>query len=268
MSRAEVRTEIDRPGYRTTLLRWVPVWRRNLKVWQKMAVPSILGNFGEPLLYLLALGYGLGSFVGNIGEMPYIVYLASGIVCSSAMMTASFEGMYSAYSRMAVQRTWNAMLATPIDVRDVVIGEAVWCATKSLISATAILIVSALLDAVASWLALFALPVVFLMGLCFGGFALIITSLARSYDFFLYFMTLVITPMLMLGGVFFPLERMPDFIQSAAVLLPLTHAVNLVRPMVTGTPIHDVGLHLAVLGGYAFVTLSIAIRLLNRRMTA
>ena len=250
------------------LLRWVAVWQRNFKVWQKLAGPSILGNFGEPLLYLLALGYGLGSFVGEIGDMPYIVYLASGIVCSSAMMTASFEGMYSAYTRMAVQRTWDAMLATPIDVRDVVIGEAVWCATKSLISATAILIVASLLGAVGSGLAVLALPVIFLMGLCFGGLALVITSFAKGYDFFLYFMTLVITPMLLIGGVFFPLEQMPGFIQTASALLPLTHTVKLVRPMVTGVPADNALLHLAVLAAYAVGTVSLAIHLLTKRMTA
>ena len=112
-------------------IRWFPVWQRNFRVWSKLAGPSLLGNFGEPLLYLLALGYGLGSFVGKMEEMPYVVYLASGIVVSSAMFTATFEGMYSAYTRMDVQRTWNAMLAAPLDVRDVVVGEMAWAPSSS-----------------------------------------------------------------------------------------------------------------------------------------
>ena len=81
------------------VLHWLPVWRRNFKVWSKMAGPSLLGNFGEPLLYLLALGYGLGSIIGSLQGLPYLIFLASGIVCSSAMVTASFEGTYSAYAR-------------------------------------------------------------------------------------------------------------------------------------------------------------------------
>lgn len=123
MSSDGVGEAILRPVGNHPSLRWVPVWRRNMLVWRKLAGPAILGNFGEPLLYLLALGYGLGAFVQNMSELPYLVFLASGTVCSSAMSTASFEGMYSAYTRMAVQNTWGAMLATPLAVRDVVLGE-------------------------------------------------------------------------------------------------------------------------------------------------
>ena len=96
-----------------TRMRWVAVWRRNARVWRKLLGPALLGNIGEPLLYLLALGYGLGVFVGELEGMDYITFLASGFVCASAMNTASFEGLYSAYTRMAVQDTWTAMYFTP-----------------------------------------------------------------------------------------------------------------------------------------------------------
>jgi len=233
-----------------------------------MLLPSILGNFGEPLLYLLALGYGLGSFVGEVRDMPYVTFLASGIVVSSAMFTASFESMYSAYTRMEAQRTWDAMLTTPIDVDDLVVGEAVWAATKSLVSGVCILVVGFGLGAMESWLALLALPVVMLTGLCFASMGLVVTSVARSYDFFLYYTTLVITPMLMLGGVFFPLERMPEVIQRVSGVLPLTHAVALVRPLVTGAAPGSVVLHLLVLIIYTVVAGSLAIGLIRKRMTA
>jgi lipooligosaccharide transport system permease protein len=249
-------------------VRWFPVWKRNFRVWSKMAGPSLLGNFGEPLLYLLALGYGLGSFVGDMQEMPYVVYLASGIVVSSAMFTASFEGMYSAYTRMDVQRTWEAMLATPLDIRDVVLGEMVWAATKSLFSGCAILVVAGLLGALGGWLALLALPVVMLTGLCFAAMALLVTAVAKGYDFFLYYTTLVVTPMLMLGGVFFPLERMPSAIQWGSNFVPLTHAVKLARPLVTGNVPADIALHLGVLFAYMLVAATLAIVLINRRLTA
>lgn len=248
--------------------RWLPIWQRNLRVWRKLAGPAILGNFGEPLLYLLALGYGLGTFVGSIEGMPYLVYLASGIVCSSAMFTASFEGMYSAYTRMEVQRTWDAMLTAPLDVRDVVLGEVAWCGTKSLISAGAILVVASALGAVDGWRALWALPAVLLTGLCFGAMALVVTAFARNYDFFLYYNTLFVTPMLLLGGVFFPLERMPEVIQSLSAFLPLTHAVAVVRPLMTGQPLEGAVGHLAVLAGYGAVTLALAAHLIRRRLVA
>ena len=124
------------------VLGWVPVWQRNVLVWRKLAAASLFGNFGEPLLYLLALGYGMGSLIGEVGGMPYLHYLASGIVCASSMMTASFEGTYSAYSRMAVQRTWDAILTAPLSIADVVTAETVWAASKALLSAGAILVVA------------------------------------------------------------------------------------------------------------------------------
>lgn len=249
-------------------LRWLPVWRRNFRVWVKLVGPALLGNFGEPLLYLLALGYGLGVFVGTIDGLPYIVYLASGIVCSSAMFTASFEGMYSAYTRMEVQRTWDAMLAAPLAVEDVVVGEAVWAASKSLLSAGAILLVAALLGAVTDWRALLALPVVLLTGLCFAALALVVTAFARNYDFFLYYNTLLLTPLLLVSGVFFPLAQMPTAIQWGALLLPLTHAVALVRPLLTGVWPALPWLHLLVLLAYTTVALWLAMYVLKRRLLA
>lgn len=246
--------------------RWRAVWWRNFHVWQRLAGPAILGNFGEPLLYLLALGYGLGSFVGDMQGMRYIVFLASGIVVSSAMTTASFEGMYSAYTRMEVQRTWESILTTPLSVSDVVFGEAVWGATKSVFSGVAILLVATLLGAVGDARAILVLPLVLLTGLCFASMSLVVTAVSRSYDFFLYYTTLVITPMLLIGGVFFPLDRMPQAIQTAAQALPLTHAVALIRPLVIGTTPHHVVLHLLVLGLYTLTPLMLAVRLVNRRM--
>lgn len=247
---------------------WLPVWRRNLRVWRKMARASMLGNFGEPLLYLLALGYGLGGLVGPVDDMSYLVYLASGIVCSSAMVTSSFEATYSAYTRMAEQQTWDAMITTPLEVRDVVVGEVAWAATKAAVSALCILLVAALLGAVAGWRALWALPVVLLTGLCFGAMAMVVTAVARSYEFFLYYQTLFVTPMFLLSGVFFPVREMPEVVQTLATALPLTHAVAVVRPLVTGTGVDAPAGHLLVVAGYAALALGIAVRLVRRRMTA
>ncbi len=250
-----------------TLLRWLPVWRRNLRVWRSLLGPALLGNVGEPLLYLFGLGYGLGVFVGTVDGLDYVTFLASGIVCASAVNTASFEGMYSAYTRMAVQHTWTGMLTTPLGVADVVVGEAVWAGTKSLFSAAAILAVAAALGVVAGPEALWVLPVAWLLGVCFGALALIMTALARSYDFFLYYFTLVLTPMILLSGVFFPLDQMPAAIRTAAWLLPLAHAVEIVRPLMTGRPLATgVAGHLAVIAAYLAVALPVAVTLVRRRL--
>lgn len=246
--------------------RCLPVWRRNAQVWIKLSGPSLVGNFGEPLLYLLALGYGLGGFIGQVDGLPYIVFLATGIVCSSAMNTATFECLYSAYTRMKVQETWSAMLAAPLSLDDIVLGEALWAGTKSLISASAILLVAALLGLVAGWQALGVLPLAFLLGCCFGAMALVVTALSPSYDFFLYYFTLVITPMFLLSGVFFPLESVPAWVQAGVQLLPLYHIVELVRPLMTGRPLEGVMGHLLVPVLYGLAALWLALGVLRRRL--
>jgi len=232
---------------RLFLTRSSSIWSRNIRVWSKLAGPSLMGNFGEPLLYLLVLGYGLGQFVGEVKGLSYMAFLASGVICTSAVNSASFEGMYSAYTRMDVQQTWLGMLSTPVGVAEVVFGEVLWAATKSLISVSAILIVSIGLGLVGDAWAVFILPVAFLTGLCFSSLALLVTSYARSYDFFLYYTTLFITPMVLLSGVFFPIASLPEFVQYLVKVLPLYHAISLVRPLMTGGELSFVFLHIAVL---------------------
>ena len=122
----------------TVSLRFVPVWKRNLLVWRKLAIASVLGNIADPLLYMLALGYGLGSFIGDVGGMPYIAFIGTGMVCQSAMFTASFEGMYSAFSRMHVQRTWEGIINAPIALDDVMLAEWIWTASKAVLSTTVV----------------------------------------------------------------------------------------------------------------------------------
>lgn len=247
-------------------LRFIVVWRRNFRVWRKLMVPSLLGNFGEPLLYLLALGYGLGQFVGEVEGTSYMVFLGSGIVCSSAMTGATFEALYSAYTRLTTQQTWAAMLSAPLEVDDVVFGEIAWAATKALINSTAILIVAVALGLVAGWQAVLVLPVVLLAGLCFAGIAMVVTAVSRSYDFFLYYFTLVMTPMLLLSGVFFPLGGLPDAVATGALCLPLAHVVLLVRPLMAGAWPDLAWLHLAVVAAYALAGYWVASALARRRL--
>lgn len=246
--------------------RWLAVWQRNLLVWRKLALASLVGNFGEPLLYLLALGYGLGAFVGTVQGMPYIVFLASGIVCASAMNAATLEGTYSAYVRMSVQQTWDGILVTPLGVRDIVFGELAWTGTKSFINAVPILLVATALGAVHDWRALWVLPLVVLIGLSFGAMALVVTAFARGFDFFLYYATLMITPMFLLSGVFFPLQGMPEWVQRGAQILPLTHAVALVRPLMTGQPVSQPAWHMIILVAYIMGGFFLAVRLFRRRL--
>jgi len=246
--------------------RALAVWRRNLLVWRRLIGPAILMNFGEPTLYLLGLGLGLGYYIGDMAGMSYLSFLASGTLASSAMSTASFEGMYSVFTRMVPQHTYDALLATPLDVDDIIAGEMLWCATKSLFSGLAILLVAVFLGAVESWSALGVIPLVFLIGLCFAGPAIIMTAVAGGYDFFNYYFVLVITPMLLVSGVFYPVSTLPEAMQGLVQFLPLTHAVALVRPLVAGQMPTSPWLHLGVLLGFTLVSYYLAVVMVRRRL--
>ena len=241
------------------------VWRRNALVWRRLMLSNLLMHFGEPLLYLLGLGFGLGRFIGEMEGIGYFAFLASGLVAASGMMSSSYEGIYSAYTRMVPQKTYDGMLATPIEVDDIVAGEMLWCATKSCISGGAILLVATLLGAVAGAQALLCVPILFLIGLAFAGPALAVSAVSPSYDFFSYYFTLVITPMFVLCGVFYPIESLPELARHAVLALPLTHAVALVRPLATGTPVEYPLVHLAVLTGFAAAGFYAAVALVRRR---
>jgi lipooligosaccharide transport system permease protein len=247
-------------------LRWVPVWRRNQLVWRKLAIASVLANIADPLLYMLALGYGLGTFIPEVGGMKYIAFIGTGMVCQSAMFTSSFEAMYSAFSRMHVQRTWDAIINAPISLDDVMFAEWIWAASKAAISTTAILGVIWGLGFGHTWYALWIVPLGFLIGLTFGAFGLVMNALAPSYDFFTYFFTLVLTPGLLLSGVFFPVSQMPVALQAVAELLPLKHGIDLARPLLTEEIPGHIAVHVAVLLTYACVAYYAALVLTRRRL--
>lgn len=215
--------------------RWWPVFLRNLLVWRKLAIPSLVGNIAEPLMWLVAFGYGMGALVGQIhvnGQaVPYILFLASGSICMSAMNAASFEALYSAFSRMHVQKTWDGIMNAPISLDDVVLAEMLWAAFKALFTVTAILGVMLALDISHSPKLLVAWPVLLFVGIMFSSIALIFNALAKGYDFFTYYFTLVLTPMMFLSGVFFPREQLPPVVRAISDWLPLTNAVELVRPL-------------------------------------
>ena len=215
--------------------RWWPVFLRNLRVWRKLAIPSLVGNIAEPLMWLVAFGYGMGALVGQVQvggrSVPYILFLASGSICMSAMNAASFEALYSAFSRMHVQKTWDGIMNAPIGLDNVVLAEMLWAAFKALFTATAILGVMLALGISHTPKLLVAWPVLLCVGIMFSSIALIFNALAKGYDFFTYYFTLVLTPMMFLSGVFFPREQLPPLVRAVSDWLPLTNAVELVRPL-------------------------------------
>lgn len=245
---------------------WLPVWQRNFLVWRKLALPSLLGNLADPLIYMLGLGYGLGSLLPQVAGVSYMHYLVAGMAVASTMNAATFETLYSAFSRMHTQKTWDAILVTPLSLDHVLTGELFWAASKSFLSGFAILLVIMALGLAAPPFVLWVIPVIFLTGLAFSALGLIVCALAPSYDFFMYYFTLFITPMLLISGVFFPAEQLPRAVYSVASFLPLSHAILLARPLLLGEYPKDAALHVTALLGIAFVAFSIAVTLTRRRL--
>ena len=254
--------------------RFWPVFLRNLLVWRKLAIPSLVGNIAEPLMWLVAFGYGMGALVGQVNvvgaggdgvKVPYILFLASGSICMSAMNAATFEALYSAFSRMHVQKTWDGIMNAPVSLDDVVLAEMLWAAFKSLFTVSAILLVMLGLSISHSPKLLLAWPILLGVGITFSCLALVFNALAKGYDFFTYYFTLCLTPMMFLSGIFFPLEQLPALVRVVSQVLPLTNAVALVRPLFMDQWPEQAWLHLGVLATYAVGGFWLALALTRKR---
>lgn len=217
--------------------RSLKVWLRNKDVFLHVWKPEVIWPVFEPLAVLLGLGLGLGKFVELQSGQDYIQFITPGVMAAFPMWAGIAEGGWGSYIRMK-EKAYDAMIATPVSIDDVITGEVIWAATKAAMSSVYIMLVALLLtpfwDLVQSPLVIMIIPTAFLAGLMFGAMALLATSFVTSIGQLAYFVSLVIIPMFWLGGVFFPPEELSSEVQALAWFLPLSHAVNLQRAWVTG----------------------------------
>lgn len=229
-----VKEACGRPARFFHLKRAFRVWQRNFTVYTKLYKSSIALNFVEPVLYLVALGLGLGAFVKEINGVPYINFIAPGIIASSSMFAAIYECTYGTYVRMTFQKTFDAILATPVTLNDLVAGELMWGATKSVLYGTIIMIVISLSGLVGSPVVILAIPILFISGLIFAEISVIAAATVPGIDTFNYFYTLLMTPMFLFSGIFFPLDHLPAIVIKIAFFTPLYHLVNICRSFSSG----------------------------------
>ncbi|ACV64502.1 ABC-2 type transporter [Desulfofarcimen acetoxidans DSM 771] len=210
------------------------VFYRNMLVFKKTWQANIMFNFVEPMLYLWAMGFGLGTYVSQINGLSYIQYLAPALIASSAMFATSYEMTYGSFTRMGYQKTFHGMVATPVSMDDVVMGEILYGTCKGVLYGVVFFMVVVMFGLVKSvWALLLPVPLA-LMAMSFCVMSLIWTSIAPNYDSFGYFFTLFISPMFLFGGVFFPVDNLPDWAGFLPWLTPLYHAVQLIRPLILG----------------------------------
>jgi lipooligosaccharide transport system permease protein len=249
---------------RTPSYRSLRVWQRNRDVFFKLWHTEVPGFFAEPVLILLAMGIGLGTYV--VLGSSYLEFIAPGVLAAYAMFSSASECTYGSFVRMKHQRTFDAIIATPVNMEDVVAGEIFWGATRSLLTTLAILIVIAAFGLVHSFWALLTIPLSAAAGLMFSSIALAVTSVSPSIYTFNYFFTLFITPMFFFSGVFFPLDAFSPTVQKLCWISPLTPVADLARALVSGHPGEGAWWGLAIVFGLTAIFFSLALVMMRRRL--
>ena len=243
------------------------VWRRNLLVFVKTWKVNFFPPFVEAFLYLLAIGVGIGTYVKEIDGIPYVNYIAPAILAIAVMNSAFFECTYGSYVRMYYQKAFDAMIATPLSIEDVIAGELLWGATKSVMYAIIMLCVLSLFGVMALPSSLLVIPVAFLGGLLFAALAMCFTSITPSIDALNYPSFLFITPMSLFAGTFFPLALLPPvFGYVALTVLPLTHIVAIFRMFTLAALSWTLVLHLVWICAVTAILCVLSINLMRRRL--
>jgi lipooligosaccharide transport system permease protein len=269
--------KIRSPWYSNISMRFLKVWRRDLDVYLKTWKVNLVPPFLEPILYLLAMGFGLGSFVQPIEGLPYIVYIAPAVVAIATLNSAFFETTYGSFVRMTYQKTFDAIVATPLSLEEVIVGEMAWGAVKGLIYGGIVLSVETALGALGVFplfsytnilLILLVIPFSLLFGLLSSALGMCCTAIAPTIDSFNYATFLLITPMFLFSGTFFPLSSLPAAVQTVVLIaLPLPHAVIVSRQLMVNRI--DLGQMLLSLSWITVVTVILfilAVVLMNRKI--
>lgn len=258
------------PNPKQISARSIRVWQRNFSIYKQNWKISFLPPLLEPLLYILAFGVGLSVMVGDLeyaGQpLSYTTFIAPALVSVSIMHNAFFETTYNSFVRMYYQKTFDALLATPLNLEEIILGEMLWAASKSLIAATLMGTVISACGFFSFPGALLLLPLAVLGGLLFAATGMICTALVPGIETFNLPIFLGITPMFLFSGTFFPLHNLPDWAQSLAQFLPLTHLVALVRGCSLQLWTGDLWFSLLYLLLATLLLLPLAIALMVRRI--
>ena len=242
------------------------VFQRNRDVFLRMWKTELWPPIVEALLSLFAFGFGLGVYITNVNGQSYIQFIAAGLIFTSVLFTASFECMFGTFIRMQQEKVFDAIIATPVSIEEVVSGEILFAAVRATFNGTCVLGVMTILQLVPSWWSILIIPVAFLTAFMLGSMAVIVTSLAASFTSFNYFITLGVIPMQLFSSVFFPASQLPENVRWLVNFSPLYPAVELGRALYVGN-LH-VGLLLNVVWILALtiVFYLLAVTLMRRRL--
>lgn len=250
--------------------RFIRVWHRNLVVYRKIWKINFLPPLLEPLFYLLAFGLGLSSLIGQMAyagrQISYVAYIAPALLAINMMYNAFFETTYASFVRMYYQKTFDAMMTTPLSLGEVITAEIVWGATKSTIGTVLMLAVISGFGLITYPCGLLIIPLSFLGGIAFGSVGMIFTGLVASIDMFNLPVFLFITPMFLFSGTFFPIATLPHWAQQVALFLPLTHLVEFTRQISLGVVSVKLLWETGYLVLFSMISFPLAILAMHRRL--
>jgi lipooligosaccharide transport system permease protein len=209
------------------------VWQRNFDLFKKNWWVSLFWTVLEPIVILLGLGLGLGSYISSIKEMPYIDFFFPALICNSAMMVSFFTSSYDGFSKLTYQNLYKYQMTTPIEPREIAYGEMLWNSTKGLIVAAGVLVVGGAFGLIKGPEFLLLLPIAFILSLITSAFGMIVTTIVKNYDQVYYPTSGLIIPLSLFSGTYFPLEQMPLLLRIIMWVFPLTHAVFISRSIVS-----------------------------------
>ena len=255
--------DIKVPGF---LQRVFSIFLRHQKCYCKHLLANGFPPFVEPIIFLAAIGIGLGRHIDNIGGIKYSQFVASGLVASTAMFTATFEMTYGTYVRMEYEKIYDSILSTPISIVDAFLGEILWAGSKGFFFSSAVLIVISLFGFVESPFCILAPFVGVFTGVIYGSLALIITSWVKDINTFNFYITGCCTPMFFLSGIVLPINELPVVFQKISNFIPLTHSVNIVRSLIFGSFSVGIIIDLIFLLIVIPIVLSIAIICIKKRL--
>ena len=210
------------------------VLARHRDVFLKMWKTSLIPPFLDPFFYLVAMGYGLGSLVVKVQGMSYAEFIAPGLIASVIMSAPFFENAVGSYVRLYYQKTFDAMVSTPVSIEDVATGELLYGASRALIQGVSILIVVLLFGLVKSWFVVFIPFLCIFAGFVNGSIALSYMTFIPNINYVDYLFNIVMTPMFLFAGTFFPVSQLPLWVQKIAFFMPLYHIVNITRALCSG----------------------------------
>jgi lipooligosaccharide transport system permease protein len=257
MSRAIGR--LERPALRGVLVREIINFS---SFWRSSTFSATV----EPTVYLLAFGFGFGSLVSTVGGYDYVDYVGTGTVATAVLFSSAFPGMFSTFVKYKFQRTYDAILAAPVDTEELVTAEALWIATRAGTYGCAPMLVAMAFGLDPSWGMLLVPFIGFIAGFGWAGFGIAVAARMSSIDNFSYVISAVLTPLFLVAGTFFPIDGLPEWAQVVAQINPLYHLVELVRHAVFGFKGWSDLVHLGVLLAFGLLTWRLAVTWLQKRL--